>query len=471
MRKCRGRTLGDPCASPASDAFNFRLPIVMKKLEAAGLAMVALLFFAWPLARAIPARNFFLVASVAVFGYLAWRHRPAGWLATLRSPIALYLALTLWLLFVVMFLSRPVGPAVGEFWSQWLKSGLVFVLGAWVAATVGREASGRVRIFTVLAAVLLAQVLYVDLTALGGATADGPARRMIGVFGGPDKTSMLVNLLFAVLLVETLQRAVTGERMLAVGNVVIGACYVIALFGLYVTDARNGLVELTVMSLAVLAVTGYANRERLRRRAWAAVIGLALIAPLALGLVSLKYDPRWEGFAETVGIAWDTHTHRAWLDLKEYPLPQRANGQVVDQSTYLRAAWLKEGALLVAEHPWGLGYGRAAFGQGLQLKYGEARGNHSHSGLLDLAIQAGIPAALLWLALLASLLALAVRSYRQNRNFPALLFLAVVTGFSMRMLLDSNMRDHMFKQFMFLTGVLAVMAAAPIPPRPHAGRA
>jgi O-antigen ligase len=107
----------------------------------------------------------------------------------------------------------------------------------------------------------------------------------------------------------------------------------------------------------------------------------------------------------------------------------------------------------------------------LQLKYGEARGNHSHSGLLDLAIQAGIPAALLWLALLASLFALAVRSYRQNRNFPALLFLAVVTGFSMRMLLDSNMRDHMFKQFMFLTGVLAVMAAAPIPPRPHAGRA
>lgn len=432
--------------------------------------MVALLFFVWPLAHATAPRNLFLVTSAAVFGYLAWRQRPSGWPTTLRLPIALYIALTLWLLFVVLFLSRPVGPAVGEFWSQWLKSGLVFVLGAWVAATVGREASGRVRIFTVLAAVLLAQVLYVDLSAVIGATADGPARRMIGAFGGPDKTSMLVNLLFAVLLVETLQRTFTGEHMLAVGNAGLGTCFVIALFGLYVTDARNGLVELTAMSLVVVAAV-YANLENFRRGAWAAAIALALIAPLALGIVSVKFDPRWQGLAETVAIAWDTHTHRAWLDPEEFPLPLRANGQVVDQSTYLRTAWLKEGALLVVEHPWGLGYGRAAFGRGLQLKYGEASGNHSHSGLLDLAIQGGIPAALLWLALLASLLALAVRSYRQNRSFPALLFLAVVTGFSIRMLLDSNVRDHMFKQFMFVSGVLAVMAAAPLAPRPKAGRA
>jgi hypothetical protein len=443
----------------------------MKKLEAAGLVIVALLFFSWPMVRGILWRNFFLVTGAAIFAYLAWRQRPSGWSATLRLPIALYVALTLWLLFVVLFLSRPVGPALEEFWGQWLKSGLVFVLGAWVATTVGREASGRVRLFTVLAAVLLAQALYVDLSAIDDATTDGPARRMIGVFGGPDKTSMLVNLLFAVLLVETLQRAVNGERTLAVGNAGLGACFVMALFGLYVTDARNGLVELTAMSLTVLATAVYANRERLRRGALAGAIALVLSVPLGLGIVSVKSDPRWQGFAETVAIAWDTHAHRAWLDPQEFPLPQRANGQAVDQSTYLRAAWLKEGALLVAEHPWGLGYDRAAFGRGLQLKYGEGRGNHSHSGLLDLAIQAGIPAALLWLALLASLLALAVRSYRQDRSFPALLLLAIVAGFSIRMLLDSNIRDHTFKQFMFLTGVLAVMVATPIPPRSHAGRA
>jgi O-antigen ligase len=322
----------------------------------------------------------------------------------------------------------------------------------------------------VLAAVLVAQVLYVDLSAVGSVTTDGVTRRMVGAFGGPDKTSMLVNLLFAVLLVETLQRSVTGERMLATGNANLGACLVIALFGVYVTDARNALVELLGMSLAVFAAAVYANRDRLRRSAWAAAIALALVAPLALGVISVKQDLRWQGFAESVAIAWDTHTHRAWLDIKKHPLPHRANGQVVDESTYLRAAWLKEGAVLVAEHPWGIGYGRAAFGRGLQLKYGEGKGNHSHSGLLDMAIQAGIPAALLWLALLTSLLALALRSYRQNRSFPALLLLAIVAGFSIRMLLDSNIRDHMFKQFMFLTGILAVMTATPIEPRPQAGR-
>ena len=429
--------------------------------------MVGLLFFVWPLAHAPVPRNFFLITSGAVFGYLAWRQRPSGWPAPLRLPIAIYLALTLWLLFVVAFLSRPVGPAVGEFWSQWLKSGLVFVLGAWVAATLGREVCGQVRILTVLAAVLVAQVLYIDLSAIDSATADGPARRMIAAFGGPDKTSMLVNMLFALLLVETLQRAVTGERMLAVGNVNLGACLVIALFGVYVTDARNGLVELIGMCLAVLAGSLHANRARFTRNAWVAAIVLALVAPLALGLVSVKLDPRWQGFAESVAIAWDTQTHRAWLDPKEHPLPYRANGQLVDESTYLRAAWLKEGALLVAEHPWGQGYGRAAFGRGLQLKYGEGSGNHSHSGLLDLAIQAGIPAVLLWLALLASLFVLALRSYRHNRSFPALLLLAIVAGFSIRMLLDSNIRDHMFKQFMFLAGVLTVMTTTPIVRRPE----
>lgn len=437
----------------------------MRKLEAAGLALIALLFFVWPLAHATAARNLFLVTSGALFGYLAWRARPSGWPARLRLPIALYLALTLWLLFVVLFLSRPLAPAAGEFWSQWLKSGLVFVLGAWVAATVGREASGRVRILTVLAAVLVVQVLYVDLTALGSAATGGPARRLVGAFGAPDKTSMLANLLLALLLVETLQRAIGGERLLALGNAGLGACLVIALFGVYVTDARNGLVELIGMSVAVLAASVHANRARLTRNAWAAAIVLVLIAPLALALVNVKQDPRWRGFAETVAIAWDTETHRAWLDLKEHPLPLRADGQVVDESTYLRAAWFKEGALLLAEHPWGVGYGRAAFGRGLQLKYGEGRGNHSHSGLLDMALQAGIPGALLWLALLASLFVLALRRYRQSGSSAALLLLAIVAGFSIRMLLDSNLRDHMLKQFMFLAGVLAVMATTPIVPR------
>ncbi len=437
----------------------------MKKLEAAGLVLIALLFFVWPLAHATVPRNLLLVASGAVFGYLAWRERPSGWAAPLRLPIALYLALLLWLLFVVMFLSRPPGPAAGEFWRQWLKSGLVFVLGAWAAATAGKEARGQGRILTALAAVLVAQVLYVDLSALLSALADGPHQRLSGAFGGPDRTSLLVNLLFALLLVEVIQRALGAGRLLALGSLGVGVGVAIALAGVYVTNARNGLVELIVMSLAVLAVSLHAHRKRLSRTAWAAAVFVTALAPVALGFVSLTQDARWRGFAETVAIAWDTETHRAWLDPRTHPLPRRANGETVDESTYLRVAWLKEGLKLVAEHPWGLGVGRGAFGRGLQRKYGEPSGNHSHSGLLDLALQGGILAVLLWIGMLAALAVSALRAYRQSGNGVALLLLALLAGFAVRMLIDSTLRDHMFKQFMLLAGMLAVMATTPVVPR------
>jgi O-antigen ligase len=75
---------------------------------------------------------------------------------------------------------------------------------------------------------------------------------------------------------------------------------------------------------------------------------------------------------------------------------------------------------------------------------------------LDLAIGIGIPGALLWLGFLVSVAAVAGRALRGERRGPALLLLLLLVDFAIRMLLDSNWRDHMLQMFMFCVGLLLV---------------
>ena len=161
---------------------------------------------------------------------------------------------------------------------------------------------------------------------------------------------------------------------------------------------------------------------------------------------------------DTVPIALDTSTHKTWLDPHRYPLPTLPNGDPIDESAYMRIAWLKEGVSMVVQDPLGRGFGRNAFGHGLVEKYGEGKG-HSHSGLLDLAIGVGVPGTILWLGFLASLLVLASRALRDDANPYAILLLLLIVDFGTRMLVDGIIRDHMVQMFLFLAGLLAMSIA------------
>jgi len=80
----------------------------------------------------------------------------------------------------------------------------------------------------------------------------------------------------------------------------------------------------------------------------------------------------------------------------------------------------------------------------------------SHSGWLDLAIGAGIPGVLLWCMFLASVAHIGLRRYRSDGSVYGLALLLVTVGFSIRMLVDSVNYDHVFQQFMFVTGLLTM---------------
>ena len=138
--------------------------------------------------------------------------------------------------------------------------------------------------------------------------------------------------------------------------------------------------------------------------------------------------------------------------MEKYDLPKLKSGEQVGQSNYERIAWLKEGIKLVADNPLGVGFDRLAFGHALKVKFGERGRGHSHSSLIDFAVGTGIPGLAMWCAFLGYLMVTSIRRFIKYRSYFALLLLFTVGNFGMRMVVDSNLRDHMLQQFIFLAG-------------------
>lgn len=443
----------------------------MKKLEIAGLVVAALLFFIWPVSHTITLRDLLLVSGLLIFGYLAYRSRPHRWFVPLRVPGLLYLALTLWIFIGAFFISAETAWSFDEIRGQWLKGLAALLVGVGMAAAFRGDEKSAARALTALAAALLVHVLYVDISALVDFVKTGiVGRRLPGLAGGPDKSNYITNFLILFLAVEIFLRVTYRRRMLLVGNVVLGLSLFAALFGEYVTALRNGVVELSLVMLLLAILFVYENRRRMSRSALTAGILVLLVIPAILGYLNYTKDERWKTFFQTIPIAWDTASHKGWLDEPKYGLPALPDGTPVEGSAYQRVAAIKEGSRLVIENPLGIGYGRNSYGHGLRKKYETPLG-HSHSGILDFAIGTGIPGTLLWLGFLASLVVIAWRRFQREPDYAPLLLMLVVTGFSLRMLVDSVIRDHMLQQFLFLVGLLAVMTVAkrPKPPALHTG--
>jgi O-antigen ligase len=266
------------------------------------------------------------------------------------------------------------------------------------------------------------------------------------------------------LLAELLYRLLSKKRALPFGNVLLGSAIGVALLSLFAERMRNGVAVFALMLLLAGLLWLLGQKQRLKKTGL--VIGaltLVVVTFGGLGLaVAIKGHTDLEKLIETAPIAWDTEHHQGWLNEKKYGLPLLSTGEAVDPSAYQRIAWLKQGLLMIGEHPFGIGFGRNAYGHGLKAKYGEGAG-HSHSGLLDLAIGTGIPGTLLWLGFFVSLMRLAWKHARAAHGYAATLLLFVLLDFGLRMVVDSVIRDHMLQQFLFLAGFAAALTVAEVP--------
>lgn len=429
-------------------------------------ALLVALMFVWPTGRTIALRLLLLFSAL---GCAAWLVRLEGrqvltaGATCLRAPFYLWLALFIWIIIGGLTFAADPAKVFIELRGQWLRGGLAGLLGFAAAALFlrGRSPLDPAKALTFIVAPMFIQTLAQDAYSLWLWMQSGalPYDQTL-LIEGKAKVSYVTNTALAIVCAELMARIAYGRRFLPLASGWLAALIPLMLLCLYLLGARNGVIGAVLLFLSCLVFFGIARRGKMH----GAVLALFLIAGVAgvsgFAWVAEKADLRWQRFAQTVPLALDTITHRAWLNPQLYPYPPMADGQTVDISAYERIAWIKEGAILLKEHPLGFGFSRSAFSDGLVAKYGgEAlAGAHSHSGLLDLALGTGIPGLLLWLGMIACLLAVGWRGFFRHHHAAGLALLFVVMGFFGRSLIDSNLRDHMLEQSFFLCGLLAAFA-------------
>ena len=455
------------------------------------LGLAAVLLFTWPIPGTIALRNSLSAILLFVTLVATWQTRLQSEprLSALRFPLAIFGLLTGWVILVIAGWAAEPALSWRELWAQWMQPALCGLAGCLLARlAVARGASGMQALLKMVFYTLFLQVLLHDVldAAYLLTTGESPFRQApvlyLSIFftifqeGGTwtqafigqyfEKFSFVNNTFAAILIAEILQRTIEKRRWLDLPNWLLGLSLLLVLLCSYWLRVRNGNLGLVFLIIVAGLMTLVRIRHRFRLRNLLLVLSIAGVGVLGIGTAFWKSDSRWQSFAETVPIALDTETHKAWLSRSIAPYPRLSNGAEVDPSNYERLAWIKEGLKLGWENPLGTGLNRNAFFDGLDRKYqmnGAIRGGHSHSGVVDFFIANGLPGLLLWFAFLLSLTILGWRTFTGTHMAMGLMLIFLISGFFSRSLVDSNIRDHVLQQFLFMVAVFASLCAAVIP--------
>ena len=415
-----------------------------------------------------------LLATLLVACILLYRRHVDGRLlsASLDLLAKLYLLLSVWLLATVLFADDPL-DSLSEFRRDWAMGFVALMIGVLMARLASINCLPGLNRITLLASIGLGLVLPVLIQAGQSLIVFVQQHALVpweaSLFG---RTSLSLghNLLYGLLLADALGRASGRKRLLPLPKAALQAAFVLSFVCTYLLSTRNGTLGVLVITLFAALIYWHQHRQRINKWRLAALACVMLLAMGAYAKLSLDAEPRWHAFGESARLALDTQRHRAWLK-DSIPLPHMSNGQPVDHSAYMRLAWFKEGALAIVDYPLGVGFGRNAYGHALQRKYGEGRGrSHSHSGLVDFTLSAGIPGLVLWLAFSASVWRLGWRAYIEKRDAVGLALIMLIAGTLLRMIVDSNLRDHGLEQYLFLLAVFATLAATTTDSPSHLGR-
>lgn len=389
-----------------------------------------------------------------------------------KTPLIILALLTFWIYFQAIFLSDYTAKALKEINGQWLVALLSGALGLFAA----KFTNSKLKWIAILAAIFSIYVIYTDLFAIRVFLEPGRIQitkdfhlfyhyndagipiRVSGLSDGMDKNNYITNIFFAFLAIDVFYRVTFKKRILPVDNFFIALAIVLTILSSYFQAVRNGALAFLTIGLGLSWLMLYYKKDSFTK---SKLIFYALIVPLCcmiFAVVLTAKDKRWQSLIETIPLALDTQTNKAWINHEKYPFPKLNSGEEVSASNYERVAWIQEGLRFSLEKPLGYGYDRNAFGYILEQKYPQDRdggGGHSHSAIVDFILGVGYVGLIIWLAFVVSIIASAVKQFRSNpQNFSSLLLIMLVTGFLFRSILDSNMRDHNLEEFFFLCGIM-----------------
>ncbi len=434
-------------------------------------ALVGLLMFTWPISGTIAMR--YSAAALALLFAALLIHKNKIRIAQIlivpqvALPCLLLLGLTGWFIAQWLFIAKDPDGVISEIQGQWIKCIMFWCLGIAVGAIYNTYSKECVR-FNLLSAIVLglaAIVLWNVCASLTQWAMSGNFPVMHSVTGGKATDSYVNNTLLAFLVGDFLARN-ASKKLLPWGNKVSAPLVVCCIANTCFIGARNGWIGLGLLAFSGLVIHYVNGRHRLGKKSFLllpVIVFLLMSAPF----VSMKLDSRWNSLRATLPIAWDIDASKNWLNPKLYPPPVLPDGQVVDGSNYERPAWIHVGLRMVKNNPLGVGFSRHAFGQELARMYPESTppAIHSHSGMIDFAVSAGLPGLILWFVLVGSLVWFGSVVFFRQGSSAGLVLVFITTGFFGRSLLDSTMRDHMLEQFLFLAGFLATVVASAYPNR------
>jgi len=435
-----------------------------KLLNHSLIFFIGILIFILPIPHTVSIRYITFSIVVLLTFYSIFKYKLYQNNLLLSNPIKysfyLLLVFTLWLFFVSFFISHEPIWSLTEVVHEWMIPLLYFITFVFLGIfSITEETSLEKNIYYTILIIFFIHILYVDLYALkyyvDHQILISP---FTGLTEGAAKANYLTNILLAYLIAEIIYRIKTSKKFLNINHATLGLLLILTLLSSIIEGKRNGVVAILFLGLSAIFFSLKGNQSFSKKLK--VLITITLLMSFSIPtFYSIVHDKRWSTFIETIPIALNTQTNRAWLDRNKYPYPMLADGETVSPSNYERVAWAYEGLKLIYENPLGIGYGRNAFRHGIEAKYHlqNIPIGHSHSGIIDLGIGVGIPGVIIWLAFGLFLIYLSYTYFIKYTNFYALILFFNTTGFYGRFLVDGTMRDHMFQTFMMIIGITLVL--------------
>jgi len=377
-----------------------------------------------------------------------------------KNIILILFTLTIYIFFHTMFIADELRWSLSQYRSQWIYPMLYFTMGILLALlTFNDRYFNKETLFTVIFFSLFLHIIYIDFIAVYKYIEIGDLiTRYGGLTESPVLANYLTNILNSMIVAELIYRFRSKNKIIQINTFFLLVILLLSIFSSIIEGMRFGVISLFITSLtgALFLIIGN-NRFSIKTKYFYALL-LVFICSLPL-IYNAKFDSRWSSLIETIPIAIDTEANLYWQGDKNN-IPKLSNGEEVSHSNYMRIAWASKGLEYISNDIFGIGFGRNIFGHAIE-KYEVAnsiRGYHSHSSIIDFTIGVGLIGLFLWLYFQFSIILSSTVRYIYHGNFFALFTVFITSGFLLRSLLDSNMRDHMFKQFFLILGISMTIA-------------
>ena len=409
------------------------VPTIPSWLVVTQAVCFAILYAVWMLPKTTFLRNSCLGLGAFLSIFVVFRFRKA-FLNKAAIPVYLLIALYVWLIFHLLFLSNDFEAQYLELTSVWKNSaiGIVFGLGFGISlvsmATRASDANlkgnkdSRVAnaVWVLIWIGLIApEVIYLIkwLVMRYGIVwgLDVPDYLKLWPSSAPYYISKNTYVCFCLpvlaIALGQIKHQVNLNRLMSFANIFYVGVITSALFVFWGEKIFNGYIYsfMCAIILCSYLLWGYCKQAKLNRQLLVILFMLALIAGLSY---LIKKDVHFQSFLADAKIATQLEKYPQWKYNGEQVYPQNEIGSQVNGSNYERLSWLTYGVQLIPRHPLGYGLLQSSFGHLVKIDYPDSKMHQSHSGWLDLALGIGLPGA----SLILSALLLAVRNCANPRN-------------------------------------------------------